>query len=238
MNANDVNKRNKEWMIVIIIIYLFILLCIATYAIGAMSLGWLPTPYAPLRVPLMCGAIAYIGGCLYCFRAIYLNKCIRKQWDPDWHVWYFIRPLTSTIAGAISYLFLKAGLLVLESSSNVGASEMGFFALAFIAGFNVDKFVAKIEEVAKAVWGIEKTRSSTNNDAKNSEKKISAELFYYFLLFPGVATPVSLFKSLSTACISFSTAACSSSVKGISCISLSRFWRPSKYCASDEDFGI
>ena len=112
-----------------------------------------------------------IGGCLYCFRAIYLNKCIRKQWDPDWHVWYFIRPLTSTIAGAISYLFLKAGLLVLESSSNVGASEMGFFALAFIAGFNVDKFVAKIEEVAKAVWGIEKTRSSTNNDAKNSEKK-------------------------------------------------------------------
>lgn len=68
-------------------------------------------------------------------------------------------------------LFLKAGLLVLESSSNVGASEMGFFALAFIAGFNVDKFVAKIEEVAKAVWGIEKTRSSTNNDAKNSEKK-------------------------------------------------------------------
>ena len=107
MNANDVNKRNKEWMIVIIIIYLFILLCIATYAIGAMSLGWLPTPYAPLRVPLMCGAIAYIGGCLYCFRAIYLNKCIRKQWDPDWHVWYFIRPLTSTIAGAISYLFRK-----------------------------------------------------------------------------------------------------------------------------------
>ncbi len=133
--------------------------------------GVVACTFAPLRVPLMCGAIAYIGGCLYCFRAIYLNKCIRKKWDPDWHVWYFIRPLTSTIAGAISYLFLKAGLLVLESSSNVGASEMGFFALAFIAGFNVDKFVAKIEEVAKAVWGIEKTRSSTNNDAKNSEKK-------------------------------------------------------------------
>lgn len=169
MNVADVNRNKKEWMIAVIIIYLFVLLCVATYAIGAMSLGWLPKPYAPLRVPLMCGAIAYIGGCLYCFRAIYLNKCIRKQWDPDWHVWYFIRPLTSTIAGAISYLFLKAGLLVLESSSNAGASEMGFFALAFIAGFNVDKFVAKIEEVAKAVWGIEKTRSATERD--KSEKK-------------------------------------------------------------------
>ncbi|WP_370993036.1 hypothetical protein [Enterobacter hormaechei] len=109
MNVTGINKNNKEWMIAIIITYLFILLCLATYAIGAMSLGWLPAPYAPLRVPLMCGAIAYIGGCLYCFRAIYINKCIRKQWDPDWHVWYFIRPLTSTIAGAISYLFLKEG---------------------------------------------------------------------------------------------------------------------------------
>ncbi|EBN7598299.1 hypothetical protein D0C11_20860 [Salmonella enterica] len=171
MNGKNMNENNKEWMILVIIIYLFILLCLATYAIGAMSLGWLPVPYAPLRVPLMCGAIAYTGDCLYCFRAIYLNKCVRKQWDPDWHLWYFIRPLTSTIAGAISYLFLKAGLLVLESSSNAGASEMGFFALAFIAGFNVGKFVAKIEEVAKAVWGIDKTRSASNNDIKVTTSK-------------------------------------------------------------------
>lgn len=168
---NDGNVKRKDGtMISVIIFYLFALLCVSTYAIGAMSLGWLPEPYAPLRVPLMCGAIAYTGGCLYCFRAIYLNKCVRKQWDPDWHIWYFIRPITSTIAGAISYLFLKAGLLVLESSTNTGSSEMGFFALAFIAGFNVDKFVAKIEEVAKAVWGIDRTRSSTINN-ENKEKK-------------------------------------------------------------------
>ncbi len=150
----------REWMIFVIIIYLMGLLIFATYSLGAMGLGWLPAPYAPLRVPLMCGAIAYVGGALYCFRAIYLNKCVYKRWDSDWHVWYLVRPITSTIAGAVSYLFLKAGLLVLESSSNTDASEIGFFALAFIAGFNVDKFVAKIEEVAKAVWGIDKSRSS------------------------------------------------------------------------------
>ncbi|HCM5830585.1 hypothetical protein [Klebsiella pneumoniae] len=168
---SDVKGKSKHGMMIsVIIFYLFALLCFSTYAIGAMSLGWLPEPYAPLRVPLMCGAIAYTGGCLYCFRAIYLNRCVRKQWDADWHVWYFIRPITSTIAGAISYLFLKAGLLVLESSSNVGSSEMGFFALAFIAGFNVDKFVAKIEEVAKAVWGIDRTRSS-NISNENKEQK-------------------------------------------------------------------
>ncbi|EPL10415.1 hypothetical protein CF150_15213 [Pseudomonas sp. CF150] len=85
---------------------------------------------------------------------------MHKRWDPDWHVWYFIRPITSIVAGAVSYLFLKAGLLVLESSAKSDASEIGFFALAFIAGLNVDKFVAKIEEVAKAVWGIDKSRAS------------------------------------------------------------------------------
>lgn len=173
MNENlDVTKvkSNHGLMISVIILYLFALLSFSTYAIGAMSLGWLPEPYAPLRVPLMCGAIAYTGGCLYCFRAIYLNKCVRKNWDPDWHLWYFIRPVTSTIAGAISYLFLKAGLLVLESSTNVGSSEMGFFALAFIAGFNVDKFVAKIEEIAKAVWGIDKTRSSNTNNGNSDSR--------------------------------------------------------------------
>jgi Kef-type K+ transport system membrane component KefB len=77
--------------------------------------------------------------------------------------------ITSVIAGAFSYLFLKAGLLVLESSSKSDASEIGFFALAFIAGLNVDKFVAKIEEVAKAVWGIDKSRASeTRSPPDNS----------------------------------------------------------------------
>lgn len=169
MDATKV-KSNHGLIISVIILYLFALLSFSTYAIGAMSLGWLPEPYAPLRVPLMCGAIAYTGGCLYCFRAIYRNKCVKKNWDPDWHLWYFIRPVTSTIAGAISYLFLKAGLLVLESSTNAGSSEMGFFALAFIAGFNVDKFFTKIEEIAKAVWGIDKTRSS-NIDNGNSDSR-------------------------------------------------------------------
>ncbi|RCL26839.1 hypothetical protein C6A77_11380 [Pseudomonas sp. AFG_SD02_1510_Pfu_092] len=147
-------------MLYVIFLYLLLLLFGATYSISAMELGWLSLPYEVIRVPLMCAAIACVGGCQYCLRALYLNKCVHKRWDPDWYAWYFIRPITSMVAGAISYLFLKAGLLVLESSSKENASEIGFFALAFIAGFNVDKFFAKIEEVAKAVWGIEKSRAS------------------------------------------------------------------------------
>ena len=46
---------------------------------------------------------------------------------------------------------------------------MGFYALAFVAGMNVDKFVAKIEDIAQATWGIEKSRA--NSFSKDSESK-------------------------------------------------------------------
>jgi len=64
----------------------------------------------------------------------------------------------SVLCGAVSYVFLRAGLLVLESSQSSNATHLGFIALAFIAGLNVDKFIAKIEDIAQATWGIEKSR--------------------------------------------------------------------------------
>jgi hypothetical protein len=99
-----------------------------------------------------------LGGCLYCLRAIYLNACVHRRWSADWIPWYFIRPFASVASGAASYVFLHAGLLVLESSTRGDSTQLGFYALAFVAGLNVDKFIAKIEDVAQAVWGIEKSR--------------------------------------------------------------------------------
>jgi hypothetical protein len=66
----------------------------------------------------------------------------------------------------VSWLFLKAGLIVLESSQNPNSSNLGLYALAFIAGLNVDRFLGKLEEIAQSIWGIEKSRASkdsTNN---------------------------------------------------------------------------
>jgi len=64
------------------------------------------------------------------------------------------------VSGGVSYLFLKAGLLILEAEKETDSSNLGFYALAFISGLNVDKFISKIEEIAKATWGIEKSRSA------------------------------------------------------------------------------
>lgn len=149
--------------------YLIAVLAGAAAAVLYMSLGLLPAPYASVRICLMCGSIGAIGGCLYCLRAVYVNKCVSETWSDRWAPWYFLRPITSLVCGGISFLFLKAGLLVLESGTKSDASEIGFYALALIAGLNVDKFVGKIEEVAQAVWGIDKTRARAASD----EKKIS-----------------------------------------------------------------
>lgn len=157
-------------MVLLISFYVLACLGLGTYAVIYMSLGLLPTAYADIRIGLMCAAIGLSGGCLYCLRAIYLNRSVFNRWDNRWVAWYFLRPITSMCCGGVSFLFLKAGLLVLESGTKSGASEIGFYALAFIAGLNVDKFVAKIEDVAMAVWGIDKSRArAANEDDKESE---------------------------------------------------------------------
>ena len=98
-------------------------------------------------------------------RAVYVNKCVRKNWDKEWELWYYIRPFTSLISGIASFIFLKAGVLVLNAEIEVSSSSFGFMAVAFIAGLNVDKFTSKLEDLAKAAWGIEKTR--LNKDLNN-----------------------------------------------------------------------
>ena len=143
-----------------IIVYLLVVgLGLATLIVVSL-LGFTPTVLAPLQVAITCAAIGGVGGCVYCLRAVYLNACVYKRWDDDWQPWYYIRPMVSIACGGISYLFLSAGLLVLEAGQRPDATDLGFYALAFIAGLNVDRFIAKIEDIAQATWGIEPSRVS------------------------------------------------------------------------------
>lgn len=128
----------------------------------------LPANFAPFRVLIASAVVGGVGGCIYCLRGVYLNYSVKKKWSSEWHVWYFLRPVVSTCCGGISYLFLKAGLLVLESGTKTDASELGFYAFAFVAGFNVDKFIGKIEDIAQSIWGIERSRSSKHEEGKGN----------------------------------------------------------------------
>jgi len=113
-----------------------------------------------------CAIAGGFGGIFYCFRGVYINYSVKKQWDKNWEIWYYIRPLVSIIAGVVSFLFLKAGLLILESQEVQNSANYGFLAIAFIAGLNVDNFMKKIEDIAESAWGINKSKTSKEDKLK------------------------------------------------------------------------
>jgi hypothetical protein len=149
-----------------IIAYLCALLVGLGYLLSLYLRGELSPWLMPHAVPFVCAIIGGVGGLVYCLRGVYLNACVRNQWDMKWWPWYVIRPIVSILCGLVSYLFLKAGLLVLDATQNPDGNQLGFYALAFIAGLNVDKFIGKIEDLAQATWGIEKSRSSKPDDSR------------------------------------------------------------------------
>lgn len=124
------------------------------------SISALPEWLAQHRVGFHCLLMGGLGGCLYCLRGVYLNACVKRSWDKIWIPWYMIRPITSCLSGLVSFIFMQAGMLILDTKSAQSPSEYGYLALAFIAGLNVDKFIDKLESLAKSIWGIDKSRAS------------------------------------------------------------------------------
>jgi hypothetical protein len=145
------------WALIAYLLAFFGALLFGVYADLA---GVLPPWLAKVIDAYRCVLAGGFGGTLYLLRAVYLNRAVKKQWDRDWEIWYVLRPLVSALSGGVAYLFLSAGLLVLGASTKEGSTTLGFLALAFIAGLNVDRFIEKVEDLAQAAWGIKKSRAS------------------------------------------------------------------------------
>jgi hypothetical protein len=146
-----------------IIIWLFMLFFLMTLSAVGYSESWF-TLKESMILPYKSVLSAGFGGLLYLLRSVYINKCVKKSWDEEWEIWYYIRPFTSLLSGIASYIFLKAGVLILNAEIDISTSSFGFMAVAFIAGLNVDKFTSKLEDLAKSAWGVEKSRMYTKND--------------------------------------------------------------------------
>ena len=147
-------------------VLIFLVALLAFYCVigGLIILNKIVISDSSIRLAVYCALCGGIGGITYCLRGVYFNICVLKNWDNTWLPWYFIRPLVSTICGAVSCLFLKAGLILLEAQQPGAPTNLAFYALAFIAGLNVDKFVEKIEDIAQVTWGIKKSRIAQKDD--------------------------------------------------------------------------
>ena len=155
-----------------ILIYLIgMLLIVAIAAICSVARGF-PAWKPETLLLLQSAETGMVAGILYCLRAAYVNTGLNR-WDSQWELWYFLRPITSAISGFASCVFLQAGLLALSSKPDANATPYGYLAVAFIAGYNVDFFMKKIETIAQELWGIDRSRAS--RDPAEDDKPKSEE---------------------------------------------------------------
>lgn len=141
----------------LIVAYLLILLVSAVTLGLTLYCGVLKTASPFMTVSIYCSLLGLIGGITHCLRAFYLHSSLLKNWQTEWEAWYFIRPIVSGIMGFISLLFIKAGLLVFsnDASINIENRIILYLIVAFLAGYNVQNFLKKIDEISKSCLGIE-----------------------------------------------------------------------------------
>lgn len=150
------------------IVSALLLIELGLIATALLYLGFCPTKFLSVELKNIMFSILFggLGGVSYCLRGVYLNACVYKKWNIDWLPWYLIRPFLSLVLGGISYLLIKSCLLLLNANQG-DINQLGIWLLAFLAGLNVNKTLARIESIGESTWGIEQSRQSKNQEDKN-----------------------------------------------------------------------
>jgi hypothetical protein len=151
-----------------VISYQILVIMILAFLWAQGPLGWMPSWLVDYQLAINCILIASLAGVLYCIRAVYTNYSARNTWEKRWEVWYYLRPLASAVAGLVAFIFLKAGIAVLEASQTGDAGMYGYMAFSFVAGYNVDRFLKMIEDLAKSKFGVEQSGAYRKGDDDNS----------------------------------------------------------------------
>lgn len=155
-------------MICVVVGYLFVCLVVLSTGVYFLAMDDFLLLGVTGKVIGRCVIMGGLGGVVYCMRGVYLNYSVRNNWNDRWMPWYLLRPWVSFILGGVSFVFLKAGLLALNSRFDETSEYWTFYALAFVAGYNVDKFLKRLEEINESVFGINKSRASPE-ESKSDE---------------------------------------------------------------------
>ncbi len=158
-------------LVIFVVAYLLLFLTMLGVLWSFELRGVLPPWIASYLLLCNCVLIGGLGGVVYCLRAVYLNRSVRNQWDPNWTIWYVLRPIVSSLVGGVAYVFLNAGLLILGAEQASGSSSFGFIALSFVAGLNVDRFLVRLEEIARSTWGIRPSRTSEESQGADAAQR-------------------------------------------------------------------
>jgi len=131
----------------------FILLSLITFLPLVKSLGFLQQIVGQTYVPyLWTGAL---GGTTIVFWGI-VKHTILLDFDDQFTLWYWFKPLLGAIFGLLAVIMVKAGLLSLQIGSQSPAEAVNTLPLhviAFLAGFSERFFIRLIDRVMTALFG-------------------------------------------------------------------------------------
>ena len=109
-------------MKLVVVFLLVFLIGLVSTTLAAITKGWFGSN-PNIQLAFYCSLAGGFDGIVYCLRGVYLNASVRKNWDPGWLPWYYIRPFVSVVIGGVSFVFLRAGLIVLESEPQTEAAR-------------------------------------------------------------------------------------------------------------------
>jgi len=85
-----------------------------------------------------------LGGATISLKGVYDHN--QDQWEPQLNLWHFGRPITSSVSGGMSYIFLRL-------ISGTEPKDVAVYAAAFIVGLQEKRFLALLSKVGSLIFG-------------------------------------------------------------------------------------
>ncbi len=97
---------------------------------------------------------AGLGGVMYCFRGFHMHLSYYKDFDLGWTWWYVFTPFLSILVGVFVYFLIAGGIMSIGviSPADYSRGIMFYCGVSFLAGFSFRKAMAKMKDVAGALF--------------------------------------------------------------------------------------
>ncbi|MCZ6596183.1 MAG: hypothetical protein O7B99_00935 [Planctomycetota bacterium] len=162
---DEMAKRLRPWQVGMVALWYAICLGCLIHLLYALGLD--PQPHKILaqvkgsdtaRFLVQCFASGGIGAIVY--GILWISKANVEE-EQRWMLRRFLfLPILGSFLGGASYLFVKAGLLTLQSSGGQAggasgdgsSSDFAIYIIAFLSGFASRELTAKLIQIAEAVF--------------------------------------------------------------------------------------
>lgn len=153
-----INKRFTRMWLAVTPLFTFALLIFCNWLLDSLNPD---APFSKLKdyFPfLWAGAF---GGTTIVYWGI-VKHTIQLDFDDQYVIWYYFKPLLGAIFGFISVLIVKAGFISMQGQAIV-TNQLPLYFIAFIAGFSERFFMQLIDRVTTALFGGSASTVSPNS---------------------------------------------------------------------------